>query len=69
MAILEAIAYAIARGIARAWLEVQMAAKQAEMEVPGDEALRVRTRFRDAVARLCADEGGDSRPQLPPPAS
>lgn len=56
MAALEAIFYGIARGVFRAWFEMSMAAKLAEHEVPDDEALRMRDRFRVAVDKLRSNE-------------
>ena len=68
MDLLERLAYAIARGFARAWFEVQMAARQAESEVTDDKALAVRDRFRAAIDKLRANEGGDPGSVHPPPA-
>lgn len=68
-AALEAIFYAIARGVTRAVGEMLIALHQAEKEVPDEEAIRVRTRFRDAITRLRASESSDSRSQLPAPIS
>ena len=64
MDLLERLAYAIARGIARAWWDVQRERTLAVEEAPSSADRKRADRFADAVAGVqrAAGHGDDPRP-------
>lgn len=64
--LLEAIAYALARGFFKAWLEHQADIAAADLENPDDKARNHARNLRAAVQRL-RDKGRDSGPVSPAP--
>lgn len=59
--VLEALAYAIARGIARAWFEVRAEQTLALEEKPNDEDKKRAGNFAGAIRRVRSESEGDSR--------
>lgn len=63
---LETIAYAVARGAVRAYLDVLRESELAIEEVAKPADASRASRFRDAVQRVRDQDDSDTRPEYPP---
>ena len=61
MSMLEALAYSIARGIARAWFEVKAEQTLAIEEKPDADDRRRAANFAGAIERVRSESQGDPR--------
>lgn len=60
LALVEALAYAVARGVARAWFEVRAEQTLALEEKPNADDHDRAGNFANAIRRMRATEGGNS---------